>query len=563
MADRAAPDYKPVGEPERIPPAMTGYGDAPQVTTLHRQSAALNGSVRVGTLSALGTHLSARAAPRTQGAVAQLVGDRVADPFGQLFLARQAARAPHSPRIQALINGLAPAGGAAPAPWANQPAAPVALPAAPLAAAAPLANQPAAPVAPPPAPLVAAAPLVNQPAAPLAMPPAPLVAAAPLANQPAAPAVPPPAPLLGAAPLANQPAAPAALPPTPVTAAALLANQPVVPATLPPAPRPIAAASTAAALFPPAYGPAAGDSAPASASASGSAAGAVAAAGASSGSASARKFVNDQAFRNDLGLSADEEEQFNDRDEGSIERNILSYLAEDKKQRLTASTAITTEQAHGLAKTAAAVAGHYPADRWSYIGLGRSPVLVLEYLKHKFSAYTFEVPLGSLSKFEEAGISASKAYQAALRRSIETTFTPEAGKNYVILDYSENGGSLRKAHIIFKLLYPAAQFEAMPLSLNDFPDESANSPGNKFHKMVGEDPAIQAFVLRLRLMIGKSAFSSFKSHDIAEAIKGTLPEPVPGAAENRRALIAEVASLVNQSAAGEAAGAAPRPPTQG
>lgn len=88
MADRAAPDYKPVGEPERIAPTTTGHGDAPLVTALHRQSAALNGSVRVGSLSALGTRLSARAAPGTQGAVAQPVGEPVGQ-LGQLLLARR------------------------------------------------------------------------------------------------------------------------------------------------------------------------------------------------------------------------------------------------------------------------------------------------------------------------------------------------------------------------------------------------------------------------------------------------------------------------------------------
>src|SRR3569623_3665601 len=140
MADRAAPDYKPVVAPERIGPVTTGHGDAPSVRALHRQSAALNGSARVGSLSALGTHLSARAAPRTQNAVAQLAGLAQSR---ALFLARQAARPPQSPRIQALHNGLAPGGGAAPAPLANQPAAPVAPPH--HDAAAPLANLPVAP----------------------------------------------------------------------------------------------------------------------------------------------------------------------------------------------------------------------------------------------------------------------------------------------------------------------------------------------------------------------------------------------------------------------------------
>jgi hypothetical protein len=257
--------------------------------------------------------------------------------------------------------------------------------------------------------------------------------------------------------------------------------------------------------------------------------------------------VTDNAFMTSLGLSAPEIEAVNALDMGSVEANLYQGIIRESltdsgvtearlealKQRLAASTAITQTQELGLRKVANVIIREHPLNAWRYIGIGRSPAIILEFLKQAHHATTYELPMGGLTNVDAAGLLLDQAKTKQLKAIVEEYVNPLAGKRYLIIDYSESGNSIAKAKTILAQLYPLSIFESLAVSVNEaLPGAQADADP--------QTAAVTAFALRLRMEIGKASLPSFKSLDLTQDVSEWIPELNEGGSEKRRALVAGI-----------------------
>ena len=263
-----------------------------------------------------------------------------------------------------------------------------------------------------------------------------------------------------------------------------------------------------------------------------------------------RVLMTDDEFLLSLGFSQAEIDALGD---GAVEQQLLDGIEysglknedviddkrhEEIKTAMADSTNMTDNQFDGLKQIVAFIVNKFPVENHSFIGIGRSPVLIIELLKQKYGASTHEMPIGGMTDLEPKSILDDDEESAALKRLIDQHVDPQAGQSYVIVDYAENGGSIKTFEAIFKALYPESEVQIMPVFLNDA-EIMHGAQGPDFAELRNSNANVTAFVKRLRLAIGKSGLAGFEKFDISEGVVGHDPVVNAGGPPAREQLIAD------------------------
>lgn len=196
---------------------------------------------------------------------------------------------------------------------------------------------------------------------------------------------------------------------------------------------------------------------------------------------------------------------------------------------------ISDTQAKGLAAIGNHILKRYNPDEFLYIGIGRSPVLVVEYLEQN-GGKVVELPIGKIRHLE-AGDQANPGghIQNYVRRIVGEIEKP----NILLIDFAGSGASLRFVKRVLEIVYPEKTGHIINFSLarSELDDEMRG-------RVTGEEMSnATSFSQRMGPEIGKVIHAAFESVDVRTIDGETQPLPQAEAKARRAALVAKINKL--------------------
>lgn len=193
---------------------------------------------------------------------------------------------------------------------------------------------------------------------------------------------------------------------------------------------------------------------------------------------------------------------------------------------------ISDTQAKGLAAIGNHILKRYNPDDFLYIGIGRSPVLVIEYLEQN-GGKVVELPIGKIRHLEsEEQENPGEHVQNYVRRIVGEIEKP----NILLIDFAGSGDSLRFVKRVLEIVYSEKTRHIINFSLarSELSDEMSG------HVRGEEMSNADSFSERMRPEIGKAIHAAFESVDVRTIDGETQPQPEAEAKARRAALVAKI-----------------------
>jgi hypothetical protein len=191
---------------------------------------------------------------------------------------------------------------------------------------------------------------------------------------------------------------------------------------------------------------------------------------------------------------------------------------------------VSEDHAKGLSAIGNHILTKYPKGNYLYVGIGRSPVLVVEYLQQK-GGQIVELPIGKIRYLNDAD-KEDPPHEVA--EYVQRTIGPVNKPGILIIDFAGSGASLNFIRKILQSAYYGRAIVNFSLASSDLQDDMEDNVDDQ------QMSHAQSFSERMTPEIGKAIHAAFDSIDVRTIDGRTEPVPKPDAKVRRSLLVQEI-----------------------